>query len=286
MGRLQDRLLSQRDATIAARRSSEDMIAVMSRFIDEQGTAVKGEAALAELATVRQGLDALVRLKESVLATTGDADSANTAAEGLIALKNKVLAQSADTSVAQSAAENLITLKDDLASNTNNVDAARIRANKLMLLQDDLSNDQGDLTVAFTNLDSLIDIKGKLAAQTDSVGDAVQNLELLSDFQDEFAQRIASLGGMRQSLMEFVMLETTIGRVAQTLQPLVQLGNVRRLGDKELREAARVILEQRSTRVTHKTDADTHVAAPGSAASEVPVPTKDELSSPVPVPID
>jgi hypothetical protein len=52
--------------------------------------------------------------------------------------------------------------------------------------------------------------------------------------------------------MEIALMETTIGRVAKALEPLAQIANVRRLGDEELRAAAKAILDNRSTRLTSK----------------------------------
>ena len=180
-------------------------------------------------------------------------------------------------------------MKDEIATNGGDVDATRIKAGKLLLLQDDLAAHQGDLSVAFSNLDGLLDMKDRLGGQTQAVAAAMQNFEILSDFQEEFATKIQSLGSMRQTLTELILLETTVGRVAQVLQPLTQLGNVRRLSDKELREAARVILEQRSTRISQQVDADKHVSAKddpfvptGNASGEI----GDGASTPVPQPID
>ena len=103
----------------------------------------------------------------------------------------------------------------------------------------------------------------------------MQNLEILSDFQDELAEQIRQLGGMRQNLMEIVMLESTIGRVAKIIEPLVQIGNVRRLSDTELRDAARVILEKRgATRTASKADAEQHLLDTPAEDDKVPMPVE------------
>ena len=72
--------------------------------------------------------------------------------------------------------------------------------------------------------------------------------------------------------MEIVLLETTITRVTRALEPMTQLGNIRRLNDGDLRDAARTILEQRQTRITQKPDQP-------AAREETPV-------GPVPEPVD
>ena len=59
---------------------------------------------------------------------------------------------------------------------------------------------------------------------------------------------------MRRSLIEIGMMETTVSRVARMMKPLVELGNLRRLSDDEMRQAARSILDGRTaTRVSKNT---------------------------------
>jgi len=60
---------------------------------------------------------------------------------------------------------------------------------------------------------------------------------------------------MREGLMQIVLMENTLGRVARLLEPLSQIANVRRLSDQELRAAARSILDNRSTRISSKPEA-------------------------------
>jgi hypothetical protein len=120
-------------------------------------------------------------------------------------------------------------------------------------------------------LQALIEMKTRLMSQTEEVADAIQSLEILVDFQAEFEERIAGLGKMRQGLLELMLLETTIGKVTHALEPMMQLGNIRRLGDSEIREAARVILEHRNTRISQKHD-EKHLKVEAKPADAV-VPT-------------
>ena len=82
--------------------------------------------------------------------------------------------------------------------------------------------------------------------------------------------------------MELAMMETTLGRVANVVEPLTQIGNLRRLSDEEVREAARVILDRRSTRFsqneTHTTNDSPKAQEINSSGtqSEVPVPLPPE----------
>ena len=121
-----------------------------------------------------------------------------------------------------------------------------------------------------------------LNSRNDSLPDAGQSLELLVDFQEEFKLRIDGLGAMRQSLTELMLMETTVGRIARAMQPLAELGNLRRLADSDLREAARVVLEKRNARIGLNTDS---VATPAETPA-IDAELADPLShEPVPFPV-
>ena len=97
----------------------------------------------------------------------------------------------------------------------------------------------------------MLRLQAELGQQTDRVASAIHNLELLDDFQSEVSTHVQSLAGLRRTLVELAMMETTVGRVAQVMAPLTELSNLRRLSQSEVREAARVILNGRTTRLSH-----------------------------------
>ena len=92
-------------------------------------------------------------------------------------------------------------------------------------------------------------MQSDLTESTDDIVDAVQMLELLTDFRSEFDRQITAMVGMRRQLMEVVLMESTVVRAVRILEPLIQLGKLRRLSDGEVRDAARVILDQRTSRL-------------------------------------
>jgi hypothetical protein len=92
-------------------------------------------------------------------------------------------------------------------------------------------------------------MNNNLAAKSDEVVSAVQTLEILQDFRAEVSRQVESLQDIRRSLTEIAMLETAVGRAVRVLEPLVNIGNLRRLTDEEVRAAARTVLESRSTRL-------------------------------------
>ena len=62
---------------------------------------------------------------------------------------------------------------------------------------------------------------------------------------DQFRQAASSLDQMRHWLTDVMMLEPTIRRAMTTLEPLTELGNLRRISGDELRQAARVVRDMR-----------------------------------------
>jgi hypothetical protein len=86
-----------------------------------------------------------------------------------------------------------------------------------------------------------------------------------------------------------VLLEGTVARAAKALEPLAQIANLRRLGDREMREAARTILEHRSTRLSSKPEAPRALpaedASPFDYSSDVSGETAEEDTGAVPPPL-
>lgn len=149
---------------------------------------------------------------------------------------------------------------------------------ELIALQDTLLDDQRiQVAQADENLKNLMALQDTLAGETDRVADAVVSLELLADFQDEFHFQISQLETMQQSLTQLVLLESTVARAVRMIEPLAELTDLRRLDDDEVREAARIILERRETRVSSLPDDAPPVETVSEDAIErlVPIPPEE-----------
>lgn len=228
--RLQQFALEQEELTSAASRTLGEMAEIQQRLVDEHAGTPKAEETLADLDRVRHDLSEL------------------------LALKSQIVQNAADMGAARSTAGELLSLKNDIIAGGQNLDDARSAANRLFALQEELKTHGEELSEAFTSLDRLVELKDKLVDQTPAVAEAVQNLELLSDFGDELGARIRSLTQMREELLQMVLMESTLGRVAKLLEPLSQISNVRRLSDQEMRAAARSILDSRATKLGSQRD--------------------------------
>ena len=118
-------------------------------------------------------------------------------------------------------------------------------------------------------------------AQTRGVAEAIQTLEVLSGFRDELGAQIQSLAGLRHDLVELSLMETSVAKVARMMKPLVEMGNLRRLSNDELRHVARSILEGRTTTRVSNND----VSSRPTAISGLGVEASPEEYGDVPQPI-
>jgi len=121
--------------------------------------------------------------------------------------------------------------------------------------------------------------------QTRNIADAVQTLEVLSGFQDEFVSQSQVISEMHRSLMEISLMESTLTKVSRMMKPLVELGNLRRLNEDELRSAARLILDQRTATRLSKNSTDSSTRSNDEAPNPV-VETPNAEKGLVPIPDD
>jgi hypothetical protein len=229
----------------------------------------------------------LIALKSTINKGAADIAAARANADAMIALQNALASRGSWNAKAQANLKALVQLCDAIAGSDDTLLKARANADQMRALLKDLSSDLIDVPAAGRNLKKLIEIQIRLNERSRNIADAVQTLELLSDLQDEIASHVRSLGGVRKELLELALMENTVSRVARMLRPLTQLVNLRRLGDRDIREAARGILENRNRRLSrNELPAATRstvgrVANPSYAAEAAKPATK-----PVPFPAD
>lgn len=191
---------------------------------------------------------ALAAIKNDVFNEAANVPAAHEAARSMIALKNDINEKAEGLEAAKETAQELFSLKDSVVSNGGNTETAFANTERLFTLRDALIAD-ADLDSAEGNLNRLVGIQDTLNRQTVEVADAVETLEVLTDLNDELQDQVATIDGMRKSLLDVVLMESTVRRVAGILEPLAELSNLRRLSNSEMREAARTIMDQRTSRL-------------------------------------
>jgi hypothetical protein len=81
---------------------------------------------------------------------------------------------------------------------------------------------------------------------------------------------------MRKSLLDVVLMESTVRKVAGILEPLAELSNLRRLSSSEMREAARLIMDQRTSRVASRPVESASKPAPRLKLNDVELFTDEQ----------
>ena len=217
---------------------------------------------------------------EQVQPTTIDAASLKLAE--LDALIQQVVEKGQQATEAREISGQLIALQDEIVARGTRTNIARKHAEQLLNLEDTLANDAGrDVAAATKNLATLLEIEEQLAAQDEQLAAAVESLELMQDLQGEFVRRSQELESIRRGLTELIMMESLVARTVRSLQPLIELTDLRRLDAEQLRTIARSMTqgsEQRTATNDPKTPGATHrihsadVEVIDPSAALVPVP--------------
>lgn len=252
-------LVGARDHAWEAGSLLSDLTALKTQLVDARATLREIKRLREDLleesrhtASASAALHELARLNDAALEQQELNGPAAVAVEQMGRVHRQIIETAEHLPQSKAAIAELASLQSELAGHTQNLDSAKAQVGRMAALQDELAAHAPQSAAAFDNLEKLVDLQNRLAAETPRVAGAVQNLEILSEFQDEFMSQIASLGAMRERLTQVLLMETTIGRVVQALEPLAQIVNIRRLSDQELRDAARSILDNRATRLSSR----------------------------------
>ncbi|REJ87672.1 MAG: hypothetical protein DWQ34_23775, partial [Planctomycetota bacterium] len=235
----------------------DDVNALQSRLI-ETGENTTRSANVAE---------ELLALQNRIL-SAGELDVSADNAERLLALQNRLVVDDRlQLDQAGLNAEELVALQCMILS-AGDLDLSEQNAERLIALQNQLIVDERlQLDQADTNLEDLIVMQKMIANQTAQIADSIDSLELLTDFQGEMNGQLAGLEDLRRQLTELILLETTVTRAMEALEPLASMQNLRRLDQEEVRDVARLILEQRRERLAR---AGSKYDVPAPPAVEVP----------------
>lgn len=298
MSGVQQRLLQQQGLTQRASASLQELEELQQAIItgtastDVAATSLDGLVALQNrLIAASNGYEAasegVARLNDLTQRIAGQSEDIQIAAQRFdefISLKDAVQTAAADLTEAHSGIAGLNSLKQDVVAAADQLPVAQETARTLVAMNENLAAGSAPLATARQNLDALLALQHDLSHQSEQVATMIQNLEIMEDFRTEVAAHVESLDSLRRTMMEIAMMETTLGRVAQVVEPLAELGNLRRLNENEIREAARVILDRRAARYSQSEPAagsqtvvnDSLPAAGDSPASETLVPLPPE----------
>lgn len=195
-------------------------------------------------------LDGMLALQKRVIAASNGYEAASTSIANLADLTQRLAASDQDLKVAAARFDQFLDLQHRVIAAADGHDKADSSLRTLVAMKETLAGPALQLDAAQENLDRIAELHGMLDSQSVQVANAISNLELMDDFHNEVSNHVLTLTRLRRTLMDLAMLETTVGKVASVIAPLTEISNLRRLNEDEVREAARHILDQRSTRLS------------------------------------
>ncbi|HAD58619.1 MAG TPA: hypothetical protein DCG12_05215 [Planctomycetaceae bacterium] len=290
---LRHRIDTEANAAQEAMKSLEAIAGVQNQVIDASDSTKQAVAELAQLEKLRtrvinsgeqtevadNSFNGMVALQNRVIAASNGYEEASTSVENMADLTQRLIESEKDLKVASERFDQFMGLNNRMIASAENQEKADESLRTLIAMKETLTGDNMKLDLAQKNLDQIAALQTKIDQQSTRVADAIDSLELMDDFHTEVDTHIHSLRNLRRTLVELAMMESTVSRVASVISPLAELGNLRRLSEREVRDAARVIMSERSSRNTRK------VAMDDSADTAIPVPVDEtEETGGVPLP--
>ncbi|WP_310821016.1 hypothetical protein [Stratiformator vulcanicus] len=272
MAGMQRRLIAESSAGVAAAKRMDQVVGLHDRLIAHGRTVAEAD----------KSLDRLADLKYDVILEGTDVQDAFVAADALIGLKREIAAED-DVHESLDKATDLVLLKETVNEAATEVGVARHNAEELIALRDRLAGgeEQGATSAADDHLDGLVSLRNRvnrgawatkiaaenltdadnvidrLADRSDDIANAVESVEILSDLSEEMGRHLSMMNGFRRDLIELAMLEPAITRAYRVIAPLADMANLQRLSVQEVRQAARVILQQRDHAIAAEVSSDT-----------------------------
>lgn len=251
MKSLQDRVTAEVESNLLASKALDEFVALKEQVNGQADSLEQSQAVLSQF----------IQLAHQLRGQSAGIAEARMSLDGLEALKAGISEAARDLEVAQAVSAQLVSLEEQLAQGGEQATLASQQADRLIGLSETLAQDL-DIGKSGENLAALLQLQKQVSEQSPRIADAIDTLEVLSGFQDEFAAQIQVLDEMRRDLVEISLMQTTLGKVTRMLQPLTELGNLRRLTDQEMRQVARSILEGRTTtRVSKNAEESTEVGS-------------------------
>jgi hypothetical protein len=142
---------------------------------------------------------------------------------------------------ARATADALLSTADDLVCRGGQAAEAQTALDALVDIRQKLDTQGTNLDLSREQMEQLLSLKDQTISQTRNLAEAAENLELMADVQDQMAKIAGSFGRMRHWIVEILAFEPTFNRAMRSLQPLTELGNVRRMSASELRQVIRTM---------------------------------------------
>lgn len=246
-------LVQSREAVTRIETLQQDLVALGTAAEEQQGS----------IAMANQTLDRVEALASKAMQQEESLAMASSVIDTVDRLTGSLMAREEPLAMSAAVVRQVESLQDQLQLQAEQLPRAAATLEQMTALENQLASRDPALTKqAQENLAALTHLGRELSTGTARIASAVQTIELLEDFQTEVTSQAEALTNMRRDLMEITFLESTVKQTLQVLKPLIQLTDMRRMSDAEVREAARVIIDRRiaDSRLRKEIEANTRMA--------------------------
>lgn len=216
-----------------------------------------------QLASARQALESLVALRTQVARQSSLIESTDRALGAIDQLNSQLNNSASETEAAELALEKLNVMRDGLIESISRMDDAEPILTRVEELHMRLSSSQEQLDELFglrdkieaqaagvekaeTTLSQMVTLQDSVIGRTDEVATAIETLELATDVKVEMKRAGDTFHDVKHLLTEMTMMKPALKQAMDSLQPITELAQLRRLGIHELRRVANVISTRHS----------------------------------------
>jgi hypothetical protein len=257
---LHDRLLAEAGDLESAHEaltelaSIRDEVARSSQLLDEALNALvetnrlqnKAIAVSKQTAEASEAMDEMASMRMRLIQSMDYLGDAEPILDDIAALQEQVAQMADKVDAASAVADDVKALADSLASESSQVYTASSTLEGLVSIRRQLDEVGTNVSESHETLDSLIQLKNNVLAESASIPAAIETLEQTNDLHEQFVRATQSFNQIRRWMGDVILMEPTIQRAMTTLEPLTQLGSLRRMTRNELRHAARIVQDARS----------------------------------------
>ena len=232
-------LNEQKVHAIQAKESLAEMRELQQQLVVESDRVHSAMAAVSQLGA----------LKDMLLANSDRADQAAEVLSISEDIHHRLASAAETTAIARQTGEELLALREDLAGRSQEVEEAKQNLDQLIDINRELNEKAGEAEEAQEKANDLIALQDSIINRTGDLADAIETLELTNELGLRFNDAVASFENIRHWMVEVVAMEPIFQQARQTIEPLIDFGNLRRMSPDQLRELARTFTRNVDTSV-------------------------------------
>ncbi len=215
-----------------------------------------------ETEEAKQAVDKLTLLRDGLIDGINRLDETQPLIDQVQEVQQQIVELAEDagvTEVAVSQMDNVQSrVQEQMASLIEGIEATEQTATRVEETQARVQQQMSDLMAGSDQTEMTINkvdtlhqrIQGSVAARTDDVATAIETLELATDVKLEMKRAGDTFSTVKRMLSEIALMQPALQQALDSLQPLSELADLRRLGVHELRRVA-MNIETRDRALAH-----------------------------------